>query len=450
MQAKVSMVIPCYNKVSHIGEMLQSVHDQLWNNIELILVNDGSTDGTREVIAAWEPKLRARGYEVVIVDQENRGVAAAVKTGLMRLTGAYVCQVDADDALEPEYVSAMTDCLEANAEYDWCACDFLMVFEEKDAYVLEMPEEHLGKHMLENFMFFRIDTSAWKYMIRRNYLERCDITERFETTQRVSQEPQIVIPLIVGGGRLKHIGRALYRRRIHPDNSSASLDTFGKWAHFWDMYYDITIKTLEKQDIDAIQKRRLIVLAKIARLQQLLISTDMYEERSEIKTAWAEEAKDLIRKHFVLDLDFNAEYVVLEHILFFRAFVEWMFGKAQTQKIIYAAGTKGRVIAWGVLGKWGRRFMPLLLRSEFAPTELWDASAETGAHIGDMAVSKPDCEKLSTHDTVLILPERRTAVREIRDRLAGTGSQQYAFDDIIEHFTACKFPQFKGKCIFVP
>ena len=69
------MVVPCYNKVEYIGEMLDSVIAQKWDNIEVILVNDGSTDGTREAIAEYEPKLKTRGYETVIIDQENAGCA---------------------------------------------------------------------------------------------------------------------------------------------------------------------------------------------------------------------------------------------------------------------------------------------------------------------------------------------------------------------------------------
>lgn len=80
----VSMVVPCYNKVNYIGEFFQSVYDQVWDNIELILVNDGSTDGTREIIRQWEPRFVRRGYSVQIIDQENRGVFGAIKAGLER------------------------------------------------------------------------------------------------------------------------------------------------------------------------------------------------------------------------------------------------------------------------------------------------------------------------------------------------------------------------------
>ena len=97
MQSKVSIVVPVYNKIEYIDMMLKSVYDQLWDNIELILVNDGATDGTRERLTEWEPKFRDRGYEVVITDQENQGISVAVRNGMLCMSGVFFCSVDCDD-----------------------------------------------------------------------------------------------------------------------------------------------------------------------------------------------------------------------------------------------------------------------------------------------------------------------------------------------------------------
>ena len=120
-QSKTSMVIPCYNKEESISRMFDSILAQEWDNIELILVNDGSTDGTRGIITEYEPKFLERGYEVVIIDQDNQDVAAAVRNGLLRVTGEYVCQVDADDELDPRYVSMMAGWLDEHLWYEWAA-----------------------------------------------------------------------------------------------------------------------------------------------------------------------------------------------------------------------------------------------------------------------------------------------------------------------------------------
>jgi glycosyltransferase involved in cell wall biosynthesis len=419
------------------------VYDQIWDNIEVILVNDGSTDGTRKIIAEWEPKLRARGYEVVIIDQENQGVAAAVRNGMLRMTGTYFCCPDCDDTLDKEYVSAMASCLEEYPEYEYCLCDFLITFGNgKASYVLEMQKERLDKHMLENFMFFRIDTSACKYMIRKSYVKKCKIADCFETRQRVSQEPQIVIPLILGGGRLKYIERALYLRKILSEGVSASLNTFEKCVCFWDGYYDIIIKTLEKQNVNSSNVQKFITLARIARLQQLLKQTSKYiEEHDKNKNKWAKEAEGLIRNHFKLEQDFNGEAIASECDLFFDAFVRWVLD--EPRKKIDPPCDRGRVIACGVLGRQAKRLLPVLLHTELAPTELWDASAGFGTRFENRTVLKPDYEKLTERDTMLILPTDKAVAQEIRDRLARTDiGQCLCNDDITAYLSSRKFSLF--------
>jgi len=65
MQGKVSMVVTCFNKVKYISAMLDSVLEQVWDNIEVILVNDGSTDGTREIIAENELFMNINMFQYV-------------------------------------------------------------------------------------------------------------------------------------------------------------------------------------------------------------------------------------------------------------------------------------------------------------------------------------------------------------------------------------------------
>jgi glycosyltransferase involved in cell wall biosynthesis len=66
---KVSVIIACYNKAQYIGNMLESVKDQLWDNIEVIIVNDGSTDNSHEVIDEWSSRLCIRNSKGWIFDK---------------------------------------------------------------------------------------------------------------------------------------------------------------------------------------------------------------------------------------------------------------------------------------------------------------------------------------------------------------------------------------------
>jgi glycosyltransferase involved in cell wall biosynthesis len=91
----VSVVIPCFNYGRFLGEAIESVRRQTYRPIEIIVVDDGSTDETAEV---------ARRYPVKLIVQQNAGLAAAANAGIRASTGAYVMRLDADDRLKPTYV----------------------------------------------------------------------------------------------------------------------------------------------------------------------------------------------------------------------------------------------------------------------------------------------------------------------------------------------------------
>lgn len=90
----VSVVVPAYNAARFIGEALRSVLAQVYPAIELIVVNDGSTDHTGDVVRALAP-------QALLLEQSNRGLAAARNAGVRAARGRYVAFLDADDAWHP-------------------------------------------------------------------------------------------------------------------------------------------------------------------------------------------------------------------------------------------------------------------------------------------------------------------------------------------------------------
>lgn len=95
---KISVIIPIYNAERTINRCLDSVCNQSYKNLEIILVNDGSTDSTTEIIENW----RSKDPRIIIVEQKNMGAAAARNMGLENITGQFFTFVDADDTIEKE------------------------------------------------------------------------------------------------------------------------------------------------------------------------------------------------------------------------------------------------------------------------------------------------------------------------------------------------------------
>ena len=95
----ISIIIPIYNSECYLDECLKSVLQQNFNNYEVICIDDGSEDNSREIV-----KKYAERYEFIkiIFHEKNRGLSAARNTGLKNACGKYVLFLDADDMIVPE------------------------------------------------------------------------------------------------------------------------------------------------------------------------------------------------------------------------------------------------------------------------------------------------------------------------------------------------------------
>ena len=111
--ALVSVVIPCYNQAHFLGEAIESALAQTYPQLEIVVVDDGSTDNTREVAASY---LGMR-----YVRQANQGLAAARNTGLRHSTGAYLVFLDSDDRLLPQAVEMGLHQLQTHPECAFAA-----------------------------------------------------------------------------------------------------------------------------------------------------------------------------------------------------------------------------------------------------------------------------------------------------------------------------------------
>lgn len=105
-----SVIIPTYNRSKAVSEAVKSVLAQTYTNVEVIVVDDGSTDDTAAVIKA----LAAQDKRVVYIFQENQERSAARNNGISRAKGRFVCFLDSDDTYAPEHLAAFYRTLQAN------------------------------------------------------------------------------------------------------------------------------------------------------------------------------------------------------------------------------------------------------------------------------------------------------------------------------------------------
>lgn len=119
----VSVIVPTYNREHLLKRALESVFDQSYRPIELIVVDDGSTDGTREFLGNWgKDRSDDKAFRVVELAQANGGAPVARNLGLIHSRGEYIQYLDSDDILHPEKVSRQIDHLiRLNCDYVYSA-----------------------------------------------------------------------------------------------------------------------------------------------------------------------------------------------------------------------------------------------------------------------------------------------------------------------------------------
>lgn len=102
-QPLISIVVPVYNVVNYVGACLDSILNQSYKNLEIILVDDGSTDGSEEVCDVYA----SNNENIKVIHQDNGGLSVARNTGLDYVTGEFVTFVDSDDLIHREYISTL-------------------------------------------------------------------------------------------------------------------------------------------------------------------------------------------------------------------------------------------------------------------------------------------------------------------------------------------------------
>ena len=126
----VSVIIPTYNRARFIWETLQSVLSQSYRPMEVLIIDDGSTDNTAEVVEQWQNRVRAeKGLLVKYFYQVNMGPGSARNYGLLESRGQYIQFLDSDDLLSRNKISAQIEALRSNLDCQAAYCAWRTLFD---------------------------------------------------------------------------------------------------------------------------------------------------------------------------------------------------------------------------------------------------------------------------------------------------------------------------------
>lgn len=232
---KVSVIVPIFNAAEYLEKCLDSIISQTLKEIEIILIDDGSIDGSAEICKKYLSDSRVTYYH-----KENEGLAAARDDGMLHATGEYIGFVDADDWLKPEMYEKMYNAAKSNnSDVVFCNC-----LQNENGYVFtpEMPDgpynrEAIKKEILPKTLAY-IGKGGTKRAIRWCNWLRLYKTEtlkangiRFDRRLRRSQDLQLTYEATLVAQNYYYIAEPLYHNRVVLDSLSR-----GYTKNMWPLY----------------------------------------------------------------------------------------------------------------------------------------------------------------------------------------------------------------------
>ncbi len=214
----ISIIIPAYNTAIYLPECLESVLNQTLQNIEIICVDDGSTDNTLEVLNGYAKKDK----RIQVIHQENSGQAVARNTATEKATGQFIQFLDSDDYLEPEaceciytYMSlfGLEMCQVAAIEFN---DQTRKEFEEPYHTLQWLPEKMIPVFSYQNLLscLSNVAVTAWMTIYRRAFLIKNQIEWIHE--KLFYEDTPFFVEAILKAERVGALPDKFYHRRIHP------------------------------------------------------------------------------------------------------------------------------------------------------------------------------------------------------------------------------------------
>jgi len=203
----ISCIVPVYNGAAFLAEAIDSILGQTHRPLEIIIVDDGSTDGTAGVIAGY-------GDRVIVLRQDNAGPGAARNRGLEAARGDYLAFLDADDLWAPQKLALQLEQFDRSPELDYCLTH---VEHFLAAELTAMPGYALGPRLERPMPGYLLQT----LMARRSLFERIG---RFDTSRTTGEDTDWFMRAADSGAATKVLPDVLVRRRIHKANMTRLLD----------------------------------------------------------------------------------------------------------------------------------------------------------------------------------------------------------------------------------
>ena len=213
MNSWVSIMVPCYNGEFFLNQLLDCLYNQDYEKIHVIIVDDGSTDGSAEIINNNILRFDQAGKRLTYLYQENKGIAGAINLALPYVDGEFCTWMDVDNILDENCISKKVDYLNNHPEKKWVMCKGIVVVEKELNKPIGVLGENFGvDEFAEDLLLHRVNCTPELYMVRSRYLFKVLPEGRhiYDDNKRIGHNMQLLFPMAVMYGAPGRIEKELF------------------------------------------------------------------------------------------------------------------------------------------------------------------------------------------------------------------------------------------------
>lgn len=217
----ISILVPIYNGEKYIQNNIETLLNQKYKNIEIICINDGSTDGTQKILN----KIAGMDSRVIVINKKNSGYGHSMNTGLSYATGKYIAIMEGDDFVSSDMLGTLRDLSEEH-DCDIVKSDWYYYFDsQKKEIKANQVDNNIVTNIFDDFSPLLIQASIWSCLYRREFLLNENI-KFLETPGASYQDTSFSFKCFATSRKSLLTEQAFVRYRL--DNEQSSVNSSSK------------------------------------------------------------------------------------------------------------------------------------------------------------------------------------------------------------------------------
>lgn len=236
-----SFVIPVYNTRKYITECIESVNSQKYSNIEIVLVDDGSTDGSIELCQEIAKKID----NVIFITQKHQGLSAARNNGMKVINGDYILFLDSDDYIEKDYIEKLLTFIKKNESPDIILLDGVKIFPDGSEEILDpnlylLNDRRFKSKLCAISAMSKFPASACTKALKRKFIIENNLF--FDEKIIAAEDIDFMIRAMLKANRIEYFESKYYYYRQNRKGSITNKPTLEKTNSYFSIIDDFCTK----------------------------------------------------------------------------------------------------------------------------------------------------------------------------------------------------------------